>query len=57
MKELKAFDDTKLGVKLVDAGIANIPKMFVRPEEELAEELDHPKSQMGNPAIDLGGLL
>ncbi|XVF38437.1 hypothetical protein REPUB_Repub20aG0101700 [Reevesia pubescens] len=36
-KELKEFDETKAGVKgLVDAGIVNIPKMFIRPAEELA---------------------
>lgn len=58
MKELKAFDATKLGVKgLVDAGIVNIPKMFVRPAADLAEELDRPKSHIGIPVVDLGGLL
>lgn len=58
MKELKAFDDTKLGVKgLVDAGIVNIPKMFVRPAEDLVEEIGRPKSQVAIPVIDLGGLL
>ncbi|GMN53448.1 hypothetical protein TIFTF001_022585 [Ficus carica] len=52
------FDDTKLGVKgLVDAGIVNIPKKFVRPAEDLAEELDRPKSHIGIPVVDLGGLL
>ncbi|PON66643.1 hypothetical protein TorRG33x02_267050, partial [Trema orientale] len=49
MKELKAFDNTRLGVKgLVDNGAKNIPKMFVRLKEELAEDdhyyLDHPKN-------------
>lgn len=29
IKELKAFDNTKLGVKgIVDSGIPNVPKMF-----------------------------
>ncbi|TYH04021.1 hypothetical protein ES288_A09G266300v1 [Gossypium darwinii] len=38
-KELKQFDDTKAGVKgLVDAGILNIPKIFVRPSEDLAAD-------------------
>ncbi|KAK3043428.1 hypothetical protein RJ639_002007 [Escallonia herrerae] len=39
-KELKAFDETKAGVKgLVDDGLVKIPKNFVRPAEELAKEL------------------
>lgn len=60
MKELRAFDSTKLGVKgLVDAGFVNIPKIFVRPAEELEEEtLHHPKSHnVGIPVIDLDGLV
>ncbi|GAB4843161.1 hypothetical protein Ancab_013136 [Ancistrocladus abbreviatus] len=55
--ELKAFDDTKAGVKgLVDAGIQSIPKIFIRPSEELAQELntcDNPNLQV--PIIDLKG--
>ncbi|KAM3326711.1 hypothetical protein P3S67_001837 [Capsicum chacoense] len=32
-RELKAFDDTKAGVKgLVDAGIAQVPQIFIHPE-------------------------
>ncbi|MCL7035533.1 hypothetical protein MKW94_015816 [Papaver nudicaule] len=39
MKELKALDDTKTGVKgVADSGLLNIPRIFVRPPEELAEE-------------------
>jgi hypothetical protein len=31
-QELKAFDDSKAGVKgLVDASIAKLPRIFVRP--------------------------
>ena len=41
---------------LVDAGIVNIPKMFVRPAEDPAKELDHPTFHLGIPVIDLGGL-
>ncbi|GAB4843170.1 hypothetical protein Ancab_013145 [Ancistrocladus abbreviatus] len=56
-QELKAFDDTKAGVKgLVDAGIQSIPKIFIRPSEELAQELntcDNPNLQV--PIIDLKG--
>ncbi|MCL7046552.1 hypothetical protein MKW94_003865 [Papaver nudicaule] len=39
-KELKAFDETKTGVKgLVDAGIEKIPRIFVRTVDELEEDL------------------
>ncbi|PQP95336.1 1-aminocyclopropane-1-carboxylate oxidase homolog 1 isoform X2 [Prunus yedoensis var. nudiflora] len=35
-KELKAFDDTKAGVKgLVDAGTLHVPKIFIGPPNEL----------------------
>ncbi|GMI72037.1 hypothetical protein like AT1G06620 [Hibiscus trionum] len=58
-KELKEFDDTKAGVKgLIDAGILNIPKIFVRPAEDLAaDELN--SSQRNNievPTIDLSSI-
>lgn len=34
LKELKAFEETKAGVKgLIDSGITKIPKIFVMPEE------------------------
>ncbi|KAG6668672.1 hypothetical protein CIPAW_01G187200 [Carya illinoinensis] len=59
LEELKEFDESKAGVKgLVDAGIARIPRIFVRPPEELAS--DHPNSgdptntQFTIPVIDLG---
>lgn len=56
VKELKAFDDTKAGVKgLVDAGIVNIPKIFIRPPDELAEELNCSRSHLQVPVIDLIG--
>ncbi|KAG5515606.1 hypothetical protein RHGRI_036597 [Rhododendron griersonianum] len=44
-EELKAFDDSKAGVKgLIDAGVAKVPKIFIRPPDELAEEFDRHKS-------------
>ncbi|XP_022739837.1 1-aminocyclopropane-1-carboxylate oxidase homolog isoform X3 [Durio zibethinus] len=54
-KELKEFDDTKAGVKgLVDAGIVSIPRMFIRPAEELAvEELNSCQTNIKVPIIDL----
>ncbi|XVF42349.1 hypothetical protein PTKIN_Ptkin01aG0354600 [Pterospermum kingtungense] len=35
-KELKAFDDTKAGVKgLVDAGVVTVPRIFLMPPEDI----------------------
>ncbi|KAJ4960096.1 hypothetical protein NE237_020006 [Protea cynaroides] len=61
-KELKAFDDSKAGVKgLVDAGVAKIPRIFVRPPDEpqlqgIGNKLT-PSNLIRNlkiPVIDLG---
>ncbi|KAI3863923.1 hypothetical protein MKW98_031515 [Papaver atlanticum] len=39
-KELKAFDETKTGVKgIVDLGIEKIPRIFVRTQDEFTEDL------------------
>ncbi|CAA2956071.1 deacetoxyvindoline 4-hydroxylase-like [Olea europaea subsp. europaea] len=57
MKELKEFDETKCGVKgLVDSGIVKIPKLFIRPDDELAEESNHGRSDIQVPIIDLTGI-
>ncbi|KAI3903372.1 hypothetical protein MKW98_032026 [Papaver atlanticum] len=57
LKELKAFEESKAGVKgIVDAGIVKIPRMFVRPLDELTEELDHTEHENSNfliPVIDM----
>ncbi|EYU25981.1 hypothetical protein ABFS82_07G044400 [Erythranthe guttata] len=54
MSMLKAFDETKAGVKgLTDSGLLQIPKIFVRPPDELAEELTYKKTQLQVPVIDL----
>ncbi|XP_022719115.1 1-aminocyclopropane-1-carboxylate oxidase homolog 1-like isoform X1 [Durio zibethinus] len=53
-KELKAFDDTKAGVKgLVDAGVVTIPRIFFMPPEDIlsAKLDDHDSFQV--PIIDL----
>ncbi|MFQ6632551.1 hypothetical protein Gotur_009199 [Gossypium turneri] len=57
-KELKQFDDTKAGVKgLVDAGILNIPKIFVRPAEDLAaDELNSGHKNVEVPIIDVSNV-
>ncbi|MCE3052043.1 hypothetical protein HAX54_051449 [Datura stramonium] len=57
LKEIKAFDNTKAGVKgLVDSGIVNIPRIFIRPPDELVEELLQGKSSIHVPVIDLSGI-
>ncbi|GFP95912.1 deacetoxyvindoline 4-hydroxylase [Phtheirospermum japonicum] len=54
--ELKAFEESKTGVKgLVDSGIQNLPKIFIRPPDELADEQDYVQSNLQVPVIDLGG--
>lgn len=56
-KELKAFDETKAGVKgLVDAGVVNIPRIFIRPSDELVEELNWQQNGFQVPVIDLDGI-
>ncbi|RZC64632.1 hypothetical protein C5167_008320 [Papaver somniferum] len=59
-KALKAFDETKAGVKgLVDAGIEKIPRIFVRTLDELAEDLPFKIEEDKNidiPLIDLQGI-
>lgn len=57
LQELKAFDDTKTGVKgLVDAGVESLPKIFIRPPDELLEESKTPCVQLQLPVIDLSGI-
>lgn len=56
-KDLKSFEESKAGVKgIVDSGVLKIPKIFVRPSDELAEESMHiPSDSLQVPVIDLGG--
>ncbi|KAJ8547257.1 hypothetical protein K7X08_010843 [Anisodus acutangulus] len=57
LDEKKAIDDTRAGVKgLVDAGIVEIPRIFIRPPDELAEELNMCKSTLQVPVVDLSGI-
>ncbi|KAM7462968.1 hypothetical protein LguiA_031089 [Lonicera macranthoides] len=58
IRDLQIFDDTKAGVKgLLDStnGIIDIPKIFIRPPEELAEELNC-LTDLQVPSIDLNGI-
>lgn len=56
-KELKASDDSKSGVKgLIDAGMVKVPKIFIRPPDELSEDLRTPQIEIQVPVIDLGNI-
>ncbi|OIS98877.1 PREDICTED: 1-aminocyclopropane-1-carboxylate oxidase homolog [Nicotiana attenuata] len=55
MSELKAFDDTKAGVKgLVDAGITKVPRIFIQPTQ-IQESLNSCATKFIFPVIDLEG--
>ncbi|KAG8370381.1 hypothetical protein BUALT_Bualt14G0111100 [Buddleja alternifolia] len=55
--ELKAFDDTKAGVKgLVDAGVTKLPRIFIHPPELLANITNSNNKQFQFPIIDLVGI-
>ena len=58
LQQLKAFDESKAGVKgIVDAGITNVPPIFVRPPAEYAAENQvsgkTTKTQFSIPVVDL----
>ncbi|XP_074281796.1 1-aminocyclopropane-1-carboxylate oxidase homolog [Silene latifolia] len=56
-KELKAFDETKMGVKgLVDSGLKTVPRIFIRPEDELSKEHEIPCVNLQVPVISLQGI-
>ncbi|XP_026382706.1 1-aminocyclopropane-1-carboxylate oxidase homolog 1-like [Papaver somniferum] len=58
MKELKAFDETKAGVKgLVDAGIKEIPRIFISTtaeDDDIKKNAGSPSKEFSIPVIDLG---
>ncbi|XP_074281794.1 1-aminocyclopropane-1-carboxylate oxidase homolog [Silene latifolia] len=57
VKELKAFDETKLGVKgVVDSGSKTLPMIFIRPQDELSEEHEVPCVNLQVPVISLQGI-
>lgn len=56
-RELKAFDDTKLGVKgLVDAGITKIPRIFYHPPDTFKKASDLGYKDYTIPVIDLASI-
>ncbi|GMI64198.1 hypothetical protein like AT1G06620 [Hibiscus trionum] len=55
--EIKAFDETKAGVKgLVDAGVSEVPRMFHQPPDTFGETYVPSASQFSIPVIDLQGV-
>lgn len=56
--ELKAFDETKAGVKgLVDAGINYVPRIFTHPKDDLQDSVSSSEGgQFKLPIIDLDGM-
>ncbi|KAI8560993.1 hypothetical protein RHMOL_Rhmol04G0300300 [Rhododendron molle] len=56
-KEVKAFEDSKAGVKgLIDAGVVEVPKIFIRPPDELSEDLKSRPVELQVPVIDIGNI-
>ncbi|KAK5840877.1 1-aminocyclopropane-1-carboxylate oxidase homolog isoform X1 [Gossypium arboreum] len=56
-KELKAFDNSKAGVKgLVGAGITKVPRMFIRSDISSNTLETTKKTQYNIPVIDLQGI-
>uniref|UniRef100_A0A7N0V5L0 Non-haem dioxygenase N-terminal domain-containing protein n=1 Tax=Kalanchoe fedtschenkoi TaxID=63787 RepID=A0A7N0V5L0_KALFE len=52
ISELRAFDETKLGVKgLVDAGITEVPRIFIQPDDGI--QVAPPQARFSFPLIDL----
>ncbi|GAV61471.1 LOW QUALITY PROTEIN: 2OG-FeII_Oxy domain-containing protein/DIOX_N domain-containing protein [Cephalotus follicularis] len=55
--ELKAFDDSKAGVKgIVDAGVTEIPKMFIHEQYKLENKSTSSDSHLNIPTIDFEGI-
>lgn len=55
--ELKAFDETKAGVKgLVDAGIKEVPRIFYQPRDQFEKDSVSGGTQVSIPVIDLEGV-
>lgn len=53
---MRAFDATKAGVKgLVDAGITNLPRIFLHPPENVKDVGTPTAAQFDLPVIDLEG--
>ena len=54
LRELKAFDDSKAGVKgLVDEGVTKIPTLFHHPRDEFVKASTLGYTKHISPVIDL----
>ncbi|GAB4850934.1 hypothetical protein Ancab_039919 [Ancistrocladus abbreviatus] len=55
--EIKAFDETKAGVKgLLDAGVTQLPRIFIKEQPQLLDHLTVEEEPLSNiPIIDLHG--
>ncbi|KAL2466737.1 1-aminocyclopropane-1-carboxylate oxidase6 [Abeliophyllum distichum] len=58
LSELKAFDETKSGVKgLVDSGITKVPRIFIQPQDSPDRVTTTPRNiGLSIPIIDLDGV-
>ncbi|KAL0376767.1 UNVERIFIED_CONTAM: Deacetoxyvindoline 4-hydroxylase [Sesamum calycinum] len=57
LSELKAFDDSKSGVKgLVDAGVTKVPRIFINDNDMPESDQCNFNSQVIVPVIDLSGM-
>ncbi|KAI3459483.1 hypothetical protein Pfo_016146 [Paulownia fortunei] len=55
--ELKAFDETKAGVKgLVDAGTTKVPRIFFSPLDGFEKDSETIKAEFRIPVLDLDGI-
>ncbi|KAL0368414.1 UNVERIFIED_CONTAM: 1-aminocyclopropane-1-carboxylate oxidase [Sesamum calycinum] len=55
--ELKAFDETKAGVKgLVDVGTTTVPRIFFSPPDEFDNAVDASTHGVSIPVLDLDGI-
>ncbi|KAJ4722649.1 1-aminocyclopropane-1-carboxylate oxidase-like 1 [Melia azedarach] len=57
-RELKAFDDSKAGVKgIVDSGVARVPRLFIHEQFKLADKSSYTAEYKSViPVIDLRGI-
>ncbi|CAI0458022.1 unnamed protein product [Linum tenue] len=53
LQELRSFDESKAGVKgLVDSGISDVPRIFIRPPEDLPPADNSNNAQFIIPVVD-----
>lgn len=56
-RELRAFDESKSGVKVVvDAGVTKIPKIFINEQHKQENNRGRAESEVSVAVIDLKGI-